>query len=100
MDGADAFFGLAVIAFAALITVAAHWKEWMGRDIARRSQSQNFIDIYEEAKRERTRSAVQQRSQGGGTHIGSWTPEDGNLVGYYGRLLWLRLHAHYTREGR
>lgn len=96
MDGADIFLGLAVIGFAALVTVAATWKEMRGRDIARELEKSAYEQLYEQARGSGSLPSVQQRPQGAGPHLGSWTPACGNPVGYFGRMLWMQLLRRNT----
>lgn len=96
MDGGEIFIGIAVIVIAAIVTIAANWKEEMGKEIARRSKSQSYINLYEEARRTRARTPVQRSAPGEGRRQGAWSPAYGNPVGYYGRMLWMQLFRRNT----
>lgn len=96
MDGGDIFIGLAVIGFAALITIASNWKEWRGKEIARELEKQAYIELYEQTRRARALPPVQQRAPGEEPNSRAWTPACGNPVGYYGRMFFMQLFRRNT----
>src|SRR5215469_537357 len=96
-DYAPYVFGLIILGIVSLAVAAHRWREVEGRRIVRQRQRQFFRDVYEDSRAARAQARLQQRASGAQVHIGSWTPEDGNPVGYFGSLLWMRIRQNSRR---
>jgi len=90
-------FGLIILGIVVVCVALSQHKTTEGRRIVRQRQRQFFRDVYEDSRAARTQARMEQRAHRAPTHIGSWTPENGNPVGYFGSLLWMRLRQNSRR---